>query len=112
MIEKHYKTINIQEYVEGDFDNPGGYQTVGSFKGLIQAPSNYNTFNNGKDISTVAGVLFCPITVHFKNKTIIEYKGQKYIISGQNTQVDGVTGIEPKQGQHAEYTLLWTQEGI
>lgn len=112
MIEKYYKTINIQRFNQGGFGTPSGYETVGTFKGLIQTPSNSNTFNNGKDTSNVAGVLFCPISVKFESKDIIEYKGQKYIISGQNTQPDGVTGIIPKLGQHAEYNLLWSQEGI
>lgn len=112
MIEKYYKTLNLMRYVEGGFGTPSGYQTVGTFKGLIQAPSNSNTFNNGKDTSNVAGVLFCPISVKFQSKDIVEYQGQKYIISGQNTQSNGVTGITPKRGQHAEYNLLWAQEGI
>lgn len=111
-IEKYYKTINIQRYQKGGFDTPSGYQLVGTFKGLIQAPSNSNTFNNGKDTSNVSGVLFCSPSVAFQEKDIVEYNGQKYIISGQNTQTDGVTGIQPKKGQHAEYRLEWTQGGI
>ncbi len=112
MIEKYYKTINIQRYQKGGFGVPSGYKTVGSFKGLIQAPSNSNTFNNGKDTSSVSGVLFCSIKVKFESKDVIEYKGNKYIISGQNTQFDGVAGVIPKRGQHAEYNLQWAQEGI
>lgn len=112
MIEKYYKTLNLMRYVEGGFGTPSGYQTVRTFKGLIQVPSNSNTFNNGKDTSSVAGVLFCPITVKFESKDIIEDNGQKYIISGQNTQNNGVAGITPKMGQHAEYRLEWAQEGI
>lgn len=113
-IEKYYQTINIQRYSESDddFSQPAGYSVVGSFKGLIQVPSNSNTFNNGKDTSSVSGVLFCPASVEFQNKDIIEYNGQKYIIAGQNTQPNGVSGITPKRGQHAEYRLEWTQEGI
>lgn len=112
MIEKYYNSINIYRFKEGDFDTPSGYELAGTFKGLIQSPSNYNTYNNGKDTSTVSGVLFCSNKVKFEEKDIIEYQGQKFIIAGQNTQVNGITGIQPKQGQHAEYTLLWTQEGI
>lgn len=111
-IEKYYQKINIQRYQQGGFGVPSGYQVVGSFDGLIQVPSNANTFNNGKDTSSVSGVLFCPASVKFESKDIIEFKGQKYIISGQNTQTDGVSGIQPKRGQHAEYRLEWTQEGI
>lgn len=112
MIEKYYKTLNLMRYVEGGFGTPSGYKIVGTFKGLIQAPSNSNTFNNGKDTSNVAGVLFCSNKVKFESKDIVEYQGQKYIISGQGTQPNGVTGITPKAGQHAEYNLLWAQEGI
>lgn len=112
MIEKYYKTLNILRYQKGGFGVPSGYQVAGTFKGLIQVPSNSNTFNNGKDTSSVAGVLFCPISVKFESKDIIEDNGQKYIISGQNTQNNGVAGITPMRGQHAEYRLEWAQEGI
>lgn len=112
MIEKYYKTINILRYQQGGFGVPSGYKTAGTFKGLIQAPSNSNTFNNGKDTSSIAGVLFCSNKVKFESKDIIEYNGNKYIISGQNTQSDGVTGIKPKRGQHAEYNLQWAQNGV
>lgn len=112
MIEKYYNTIFLYRYEKGGFDVPSGYKKVGSFKGLIQAPSNSNTFNNGKDTSSVSGVLFCPTDVNFQSKDIVEYNGQKYIISGQNTQSNGVTGITPKRGKHSEYTLQWTQENI
>lgn len=112
MIEKYYKTLNILRYQKGGFGVPSGYQVAGTFKGLIQVPSNSNTFNNGKDTSSVAGVLFCPITVKFESKDIIEDNGLKYIISGQNTQNNGVAGITPKMGQHAEYRLEWVQESI
>lgn len=111
-LEKYYKTINILRYEKGGFGVPSGYKVVGSFKGLIQAPSNSNTFNNGKDTSSVVGVLFCPISVKFESKDVIECNGIKYIISGQNTQPDGVAGITPKRGQHAEYHLEYAQEGI
>lgn len=112
MIDRYYHKINILRYDKGGFGIPSGYKVVGSFNGLVQAPSNSNTFNNGKDTSSVAGVLFCPITVKFESKDIIEDNGIKYIISGQNTQPNGVTEIKPQRGQHAEYRLEWTQEGI
>lgn len=111
-IEKYYQTITLQRYNKGGFNVPSGYSVVGTFKGLIQTPSNSNTFNNSKDTSYVNGILFCSPSVKFQNRDIVEYNGQKYIISGQNTQTDGVSGIKPKRGQHAEYTLQWTQEGI
>lgn len=112
MIDKYYTSINILEYHEGDFDTPAEYIVKGSFMGLIQAPSNRNTFNNSKDTSSVSGVLFCSNKIQFEPKTIIEQNGNKYIISGQGTQINGVTGIKPKRSQHAEYTLEWLQEGI
>lgn len=112
MIDKYYQTINILEYQEGSFETPASYQVVGTFKGLIQTPSNRNTFNNSKDTSSVSGVLFCSEKLQFEPKTIIEYKGNKFVISGQQTQIDGVTGIKPKRGQHAQYNLEWLQEGI
>ena len=110
MIEKYYTSINILEYQDGDFETPAGYQVKGSFMGLIQTPSNRNTFNNSKDTSSVSGVLFCSNKIKFEPKTIIEQNGNKFIISGQGTQLNGVTGIKPKRGQHAEYTLEWVQE--
>lgn len=112
MIDKYYQTINILEYQEGDFETPASYTIKGFFKGLIQTPSNQNTFNNSKDTSSVSGVLFCSEKEHFEPKTIIEYKGNKFVISGQQTQPDGVTGIKPKRGQHAQYNLEWLQESI
>lgn len=112
MIENYYHKINIFRYNQGGFGVPSGYENVGNFMGLVQVPSNSNTFNNGKDTSSVSGVLFCPASVKFEPKDIIEDNGQKYIISGQNTQSNGVAGIIPKAGQHAEYRLEWTQENV
>ena len=112
MIDRYYNYINLYRFEKGGFDVPSGYKLVGRFKGLIQTPSNSNTFNNSKDTSSVSGVLFCSIREKFESKDIVEYNGQKFIISGQNTQTAGVAGITPKRGQHAEYRLEWTQEGI
>lgn len=112
MIERYYKPINILEFQEGNFDTPAAYTVKGSFMGLIQTPSNSSTFNNSKDTSNVSGVLFCSNKIQFEPKTIIEQNGNKYIIAGQGTQLNGVTGIEPKKGQHAEYRLEWLQDSI
>ncbi|MBQ2391404.1 MAG: hypothetical protein II306_06505 [Clostridia bacterium] len=112
MIERYYKRINILEFQAGSFETPAEYVVSGSFMGLIQAPSNNAVFNNSKDTSSVAGTLFCSNKQHFEPKTIIEYNGTKYLIAGQGTQTDGVTGIQPKRGQHAQYRLEWLQEGI
>lgn len=112
MIDRYYTQINILEYSEGSFDEPASYKVKGIFKGLIQTPSNSYSFNNSKDTSSVSGVLFCSVNEHFEPKTIIEQNGNKFIISGQGTQTNGVTGIAPARGQHAEYNLIWVQEGI
>lgn len=112
MIEKYYHKINILRFNQGGFGTPSGYETIGSFQGLVQVPSNSNTFNNGKDTSSVTGVLFCPVSVKFEPKDMIEDNGQNYIISGQNTQPHGVSGIIPKRGQHAEYRLEWVQDNV
>lgn len=112
MIDKYYQTINILEDQDGSFETPASYKVVGSFKGLIQTPNNSGTFNNSKDTSSVAGVLFCSNKIQFEPKTIIEQNGNKFVISGQGTQTNGVTGITPKRGQHAEYNLEWLQESI
>lgn len=111
-LEKYYHKIYILRFDKGGFGVPSGYKVIGDFQGLVQVPSNSNTFNNGKDTSSVAGVLFCPVNVKFESKDIIEDNGLKYIVSGQNTQASGVAGITPKMGQHAEYRLEWAQEGI
>ena len=112
MIERYYHTLTLYRYIKGGFDIPSGYVKVREFKGLVQVPANSNTFNNGKDTSNVAGTLFCSINEKFESKDIIEDNGQKYIIAGQGTQSNGVTGITPKAGQHAEYSLDWCQESI
>lgn len=112
MIERYYTNINVLEYTEGGFGTPSKYETVRTFKGLIQTPSNSYTFNNNKDTSNVSGVLFCSVNEHFEPKTIIEQNGNKFVISGQGTQTYGVTGITPARGQHAEYNLVWLQEGV
>lgn len=112
MIDKYYTPINILEFQEGSFETPADYVIKGSFMGLIQSTSNRNTFNNSKDTSSVAGVLFCSNKIQFEPKTIIEQNGNKFVISGQGTQTNGVTGITPKRGQHAEYNLEWLQESI
>lgn len=112
MIERYYSQINILEYQEGSFGEPAKYTVKGTFKGLIQTPSNSQTFNNSKDTSNVSGVLFCSVNEKFEPKTIIEQDGNKFIISGQGTQTNGVSGITPARGQHAEYNLVWLQEGI
>ena len=112
MIEKYYYKINVLSFNKGGFGVPSEYIKVRDFMGLVQVPSNSNTFNNSKDTSSVSGVLFCSIKEKFEPKDIIEDNGQRYIISGQNTQNNGVSGITPRAGQHAEYRLEWVQDGI
>ena len=112
MIERYYTNINVLEYQEGGFGTPSEYKKVRTFKGLIQTPNNAYTFNNNKDTSSVSGVLFCSVNEHFEPKTIIEQSGNKFLIAGQGTQTNGVTGITPARGQHSEYNLVWLQEGV
>lgn len=111
-IERYYHKISVLRFDKGGFGVPSEYVKVRDFMGLVQVPSNSNTFNNSKDTSSVSGVLFCSIKEKFEPKDLIEDNGQRYIISGQNTQNNGVAGITPRRGQHAEYRLEWTQEGI
>lgn len=111
-LQSRYKWINIVRFVKGEFSAPSRYDVVGKFKGLIQVPSNSNTFNNGKDTSNVVGVLFCSNKQTFESKDLIESNGKRYKIAGSNTQIDGVCGLEPIAGQHAEYQLEYAQEGL
>lgn len=111
-IDRYYYKIKLYRYKKGGFDIPSGYEFIKTFDGLVQTPSNSNSFNNFKDTSSVSGILFCSKKEVFQAKDIIEDNGQKYIISGQNTQVNGVAGIQPKRGQHAEYRLEWTEQSI
>jgi len=111
-LTSNYKTINRYTYSEGSFSTPAGYTLVGTFKGLIQAPKPNSTFNNGKSTMNVDAILFCSEKEVFTATDIIEYKGVAYKIGNSNTQTDGVTGITPRKGQHAEYSLMYTQESI
>ena len=65
MIERYYSQINILEYQEGSFGEPAKYTVKGTFKGLIQTPSNNQTFNNSKDTSSVSGILFWLLNKYF-----------------------------------------------
>jgi hypothetical protein len=111
-----YKTINKQTYSKGDFTvsppTHAGYTASGTFKGLIQAPKPNSTFNNGKSTINVDAILFCSEKEVFTDTDIVEYKSVKYKVGNSTTQTDGVSGIIPKRGQHSEYSLMYTQEGI
>lgn len=111
-LKSRYKTINILEYKEPYFANPGEWVTKGIFKGLIQPSTGSKVYNNGKDTTNVDALLFCDISVVFEEKDILEYKGIRYKIAGAPVKPDGITGIAPKRGQHAEYNLVYTQEGL
>lgn len=111
-LKAKYKTLNIYTYMAGSFSIPAGYALNRSFKGLIQATSPSNTFNNGKDTASVETVLFCSNKEVFTSKDIIDNGGVRYKIANSTTQTDGVCGLSPKQGQHAEYNLTYVQEGI
>ena len=111
-LQSKYKIINKYIKTGGSFSTPAGYTLAGTFKGLIQAPRPNTTFNNGKDTINVDAILFCSEKETFTSTDIVEYKGVKYKIGNSNTQTDGVTGITPKRENHAEYSLLYTQEAI
>ncbi len=112
MFSRYYKDINVYTFQEGYFSTPAEYVFNRTIKGLIQNPSNVKTFNNGKDTSSISGVLFCDIKETFGEKDIIEFNGIRFKIAGAGSQPLGVSGITPQAGQHAEYNLVYTQEGI
>lgn len=111
-LKSRYKTINLYRYSEGYFNIPAGYNLESTFKGFIQPSRGNKVFNNGKETVSVDAVLFCDVEQEFEAKDIVEYKGAKYKIAGSNIQADGITGIVPKNGQHAEYNLVYTQESL
>lgn len=111
-LKSNYRTLNLYRYSAGYFDNPAGYALESSFKGFIQPSRGNKVFNNGKETIAVDAVLFCDIEQGFKAKDIVEYKGAKYKIAGSPVQAEGITGIVPKYGQHAEYNLIYTQESL
>lgn len=105
-ISNYYQTLSVYELTDGSFSTPAGYVLKRTFKGLVQSPSNSNTFNNNKDTSAIDGVLFTSIKESFDSKDIIEdTDATRYIMSGQGSQTKGITGVTPMAGQHAEYTL-------
>lgn len=115
MISKYYKTLEKYTFSEGaSFSSPSSYILDSTFEGLIQVPSNNNTFLSGKDTSSISGILFCDTSVSLSSKDIVKdpVSGLKYIISGQGSQPNGVSGVTPQSGQHSEYTLVSTNKGI
>ncbi len=114
MLKNRYRELNIVEYTAGNYGTASTYAVASSFQGLIQTPSNSNTFRNGKDSSNVSGILFCDISVSLKEKDLIEdpINGLRYIVSGSTSQPFGVTGITPQAGQHAEYNLEFDNRGL
>ena len=111
-LKSRYKTIKILEYKEPYFANPGEWVTKRIFKGLIQPSTGSKVYNNGKDTTNVDALLFCDISIVFEEKNILEFKGIRYKIAGAPVKSDGITGVTPKRGQHAEYNLVYTQEGL
>lgn len=108
-----YKTLKVYNSTTGSFSTPAGTNLNRNFQGLIQKSASSNSFNNGKDTSSTSSVLFCSNKEIFTSKDIIEdANGVRYKISNSDAQTDGVTGIEPKAGQHAEYNLTYLQGGV
>jgi len=108
-LKAKYKTLTLLRMSAPDEDDwsapASSLAVVQKFKGLIQVPSNSNLYRNGKDTSNVTGVLF---TDTIMNDTILEGDviqntgGKKYVISGGQSQPDGVTGIK---NHHIELSL-------
>ncbi len=112
MLSRYYKKLIVLEWQESYFDKPGGFSFKRNFKGLIQPSTGSKTYNNGKDTTNVDALLFCSIKEKFEETDLIEYEGIRYKIAGAPVKPDGITGIKPKAGQHAEYNLIYTQEGL
>ena len=111
-IEQYYRDLEVYKYTAGSFQTAASYNFSSTFKGLIQAANGSKTFYNGKDTSSINGILFCPKEVTFSEKDIIKDGNTKYKIAGMAGQRNGVAGINPQMGQHCEYNLTYTQEGI
>lgn len=113
-LKAKYQTLKKITIVKGDEWTGGAdTETSVSFKGLIQAPSNSNTFFNGKDTTSVNGILFTDIKTVIAEKDIIEdTNGTRYLVSASGSQPIGITGITPKRGQHAEYSLVYANKGL
>lgn len=112
-LKSKYQKLARIDFISGDEFTPDTEQKT-EFEGLIQAPSNSNTFINGKNSSNIAGILMTDIsTVITEGDLIEEIKtGYRYIVSGSGSQPLGVTGIKPKRGQHAEYSLVFNNKGV
>ena len=108
-LKGYYTDIVVYRFTEGDFGVPSGYNASHVIKGIIQAPSNSNTFNNGKDTSSIDGVLFADVGVDLQEKDKVALtNGKRYIVSGAGSQVQGVTGIK---AHHVEYKLRFDNDG-
>lgn len=98
----------MYRFTSGDFSTPSGYALSHKIRGIIQAPSNSNAYLNGKDTSNIAGVLFADVGVDIQEKDKIALtNGNKYIVSGLGSQVQGVTGIK---SHHVEYNLVFDND--
>lgn len=111
-LKARYKIITILEETPPYFGQAGGWKVKGTFKGLIQPSTGSKVYNNGKDTTNVDALLFCDVSVKFEETDILEFKGIRYKIAGAPVKPDGITGVTPIRGQHAEYNLVYTQEGL
>lgn len=107
-LKGYYKPISVYRFSEGDFGSPSGYAFSHMVKGIIQAPSNSNTFLNGKDTSNIAGVLFADVGVDIREKDKVSDGSKSYLVSGAGSQSNGVTGIK---AHHVEYSLVFDNDG-
>lgn len=109
-LKARYKKLEILRFTKGGFSSPDGWATVSTFKGLIQAPSNRNAFTNGKDTSTIDGLLFTDVKMNsliLEGDKIKQPNGKTYIVSGAGSQPDGVTGIK---SHHIEFKLVFDND--
>jgi len=108
-----YKTLKVYNSTTGSFSTPSGTVLNRTFQGLIQKSASSNSFNNGKDTASFSVILFCSNEEIFTSKDIIEdVNGDRYKIPNSKPQENGVTGIKPQAGQHAEYNLTYMQGGV
>lgn len=102
-LKSKYSTVNVYRFSDGGWDSVSGYTLSHTIKGIIQTPAPKNSFNNGKDTSSIVGVLFTGVGSDLQEKDKVSYPdGQSFIVAGVGSQTKGVTGIK---SHHAEYGL-------
>lgn len=109
-LRSYYQTLELYRHSAGDWENASGYALEQTFKGIVQAPSNSNTFTNSKDTSDIDGVLFTDVAMNgviTEKDKIKQPDGKTYIVSGAGSQPKGVTGI---RNHHIEFALVFDND--